>query len=328
VSLAGLIEGYLAARESEGLASLTLRNQRSHLQRFAGFLRGEGVEAACDVTRESIEAYMQALSWEPTCHGNAMKVESRNVRLSSIKGFCRWMVQSDRLSVDPSEAVAYAREPDPLPKNILSAAQMKQLLAAPDTQTVLGFRDRVVLELLYSTGVRVSELCGLDVDDIDLDLEYARVQRGKGGRGRVVPVGVLACALVKSYVAEVRPRLRGGRDDDSALLLSRYGRRLRPRGVAKLINKHAQRSGLKEHVTPHTFRHSCATHMLRGGAGLRHLQEMLGHRKVTSTEVYTRVTIDELKGVHARYHPRGEVDEVAARKPKGGRGKERQEAKS
>jgi integrase/recombinase XerD len=223
------------------------------------------------------------------------------------------------VAVDPSEKVAYCRKGDALPKSILSLEEMKKLLAAPDVHTHFGFRDRVVLELLYSTGLRLRELCSLDVEDVDLADGFVRVRHGKGDRERVTPLGTLAGELVQSYLAEVRPKLLAARKDsfaEQALILSQYGERLGPGGIAKLISRHVAAVGLKVHVTPHSFRHTCATHMLRGGANLRHLQEMLGHRRVTSTEVYTRITITELREAHAKFHPRGSVDEVEVRPPR------------
>jgi site-specific recombinase XerD len=209
-----------------------------------------------------------------------------------------------------------------LPRSILAPDEMVRLLAAPNAQTELGARDRLVLELLYSTGLRLRELCALDVGDADVGDGFVRVRHGKGDRERVVPAGKLACELMTSHLAAVRPALLrarpGGVARETALILSRYGERLGPRGVAKLVARYAKAAGLSTRVTPHTARHSCATHMLRGGANIRHLQEMLGHRRVTSTEVYTRVTISELKAAHAKYHPRGVMDEVEARGPRPG----------
>ncbi|MEE8410765.1 MAG: tyrosine-type recombinase/integrase [Myxococcota bacterium] len=313
------VEVYLAAMQTRGLAGLTIRNQRSHLTRFAAFLEGLDVTDVGELVRDHVEAYMDELASKPTRSGRPMKPETRNVRLSSIKAFCRRLTTDDLIAIDPAESVAYCREPTSLPKNILSEEEMRKLLAAPDPQTLIGFRDRVALELLYSTAVRVAELCGLDVVDVETGEGFARVRHGKGDQDRVVPVGKLACELVQSYLGEVRPALLARRRDakgELALILSQYGARLGRAGVAKLITRHVKTAGLTGRVTPPTFRHACATHMLRGGANVRHLQEMLGHKKLTSTEIYTRVTITELKEVHARFHPRGSVDEVDIRPPR------------
>ena len=313
------IEPYLEAMHSKGLAGLTLRNQRSHLRRFAQYLDELGTDDVAALRREDIEEYLETLSWLPTRTGFAMKPQTRNVRLSSIKSFCQWLIHSDRIALDPAKDVGYCREPQALPRRILSVDEMRQLLAAPDSTTLLGFRDRLVLELLYSTAVRVAELRGFDVDDIDTEQGYARVRCGKGGKDRVVPVGTLACELCDSYLAEIRPALLDRRRSDSgvdALILSQYGARLGTLGINKLIRRQAKKAGLSASITAHTFRHSCATHMLRGGANVRHLQEMLGHRRVTSTEIYTRVTITDLKEAHGKFHPRARLLESEVRRSK------------
>jgi integrase/recombinase XerD len=316
MTIARDLEACFAAAYSRGLSETTIKNQRSHLGRFANFLEGQDVTDAAALTREVIEQYMDELSWAVTRRGKPMKLETRNVQLWSIKSFCRWLLSSDRVAIDPSEKVPYARKSDTLPKSILTTRDMEKLLAAPSSQSVIGFRDRVVLELLYSTALRVNELIQLDVGDLDLCGGDVRVKLGKGSRDRVAPAGRLACELTESYLREIRPQLleKCGNAKEEALILSQYGNRLGRAGIAKLIDKHAKAAGIKERVTPHTFRHSCATHMLRGGANVRHLQEMLGHKQLTSTEVYTRVTITELKEVHKKFHPRGNVDEADVRK--------------
>ncbi len=317
-----LVERYLQAKYAAGYSELTLKNRKSHLRRFVEYLKGYDITDAATLTREDIEAYMEELSFTPTRSSKTMAPTTRNVRLASIRSFCGWLTDTDVLPIDPSEKVESCREPDPLPKNVPTEDEMKQLLAAPDPQTTLGFRDRLMLELLYSTAIRLRELCALNVDDLDLQQGFAIVRHGKGDKGRVVPVGKLAVELLQSYLGDIRPRLlaglvgKGGDKDEQALILSRYGKRLGPRGVEKIISRTAKQARLKGHVTPHSFRHACATHMLRGGANIRHLQEMLGHKKLTTTEIYTRVSIGELKEVHARFHPRGNVDEPEVRKPR------------
>ncbi len=188
-----------------------------------------------------------------------------------------------------------------MPRKVLSEKEATKLLAQPDGQTLLGFRDRTLLELLYATAVRVAELAGLDVADVDREGVYVRVRHAKGGRDRVVPLGQRAAATVTSYLNGVRPLLVLG--NEPALIVSKHGRRLGPKGIETLVAAYGELAGLGR-VTPHMLRHACATHMLRHGAQLRHLQELLGHRDVTTTEIYTRLTNDELMEAHRRFHPR------------------------
>lgn len=323
MTLAPHVEKFLAAQYAHGTPELSIRAHRSHLGHFLRFIEREGAAGATEIDREVIESYMDELAWVPTRTGQPMKAETRNGQLWSIKALFQWLVATDVLAANPTEKVAYCRKADALPKSIVSLDEMKKLLLAPDVQTHLGFRDRVVLELLYSSGLRLRELCNLDVLDVDPAGGFVRVRHGKGDRERVTPMGKVVAELIESYLAEVRPKLLAARNDkfaDQALILSQYGERLGPRGVAKLVARYVTKANLKTHLTPHGFRHACATHMLRGGANLRHLQEMLGHRRVTSTEIYTRVTITELQEAHAKFHPRGSIDEVTAR-PLGLRGR-------
>ncbi len=310
MSVRAQIEPFLAAMTTRGYATSSCINYRSHLGRFATFLEAQDASDVEQLSRERIEDYVQHLA----SGEKPLSVATRNVRLSTLKSFCLWLVESDLLAIDPSEAVAHGRKPVRLPRTLPSVEVVKELLAAPDPRSLVGYRDRVVLELLYQSGLRVGELCALDVTDLDLANGFAHVQRGKGGRGRVVPIGKLAVELVTNYVVHVRPKLaaRGER----ALIVARTGARLGSRGVERVIDRCAKRVGLEGQVTPHVLRHTCATHMLRGGANIRHLQEMLGHASLSSTQVYTQVTAGELKDVHARFHPRGSVEESGVRRAK------------
>jgi integrase/recombinase XerD len=187
--------------------------------------------------------------------------------------------------------------------SVLSPPEVDQLLAAPDTRTALGLRDRAILEMLYATGVRASEVGSLDVDSVHFAYGYLRCM-GKGSRERVVPVGRAALELTRRYVAEVRPRLLRGRTA-AALFVSRTGRRLSRLDIWRLVKKHARRAGIPKNLYPHALRHSFATHLLAGGADLRSVQEMLGHVSIITTQIYTHVDKDRLKEIHRRYHPRG-----------------------
>jgi integrase/recombinase XerD len=177
------------------------------------------------------------------------------------------------------------------------------LLCAPDVETRFGLRDRAILEILYATGARASEVASLDVDSVHYDYGYLRCM-GKGSKERIIPVGRSALDLTRRYALEVRPFLLGGRLSP-ALFVSQRKRRLTRLGIWKLVKKHARRAGIRKPVYPHVLRHSFATHMLSGGADLRSVQEMLGHASIVTTQLYTHVDKDRLKEVHRRHHPRG-----------------------
>ena len=306
MSLSQLVEDYLGHLVASGYAASTIQNRRSHLGRLLVHLETLGVGKAYELRREHIEDFVDALSWQATRTGRPMKVTTRNVRLRSVRSLTRWLYEHDHASHDAGANVASAREPVELPRNVLTEAQVKKLLATPDAQTLLGYRDRIILELLYATAIRVGELVGLDVGDVDTQAGVALVRHGKGKKDRVVPMGRRASSTVASYIAGVHPELAS--DGEKALVVSYLGRRLSREGVENLVRTHGRRARIETRVTPHTLRHACATHMMRRGAPIRHVQELLGHADIKTTEIYTRLTNQELMEAHARYHPR-EQDE-------------------
>ena len=303
MSLSRLAEEYLQSLTAAGCSPYTIRNRRCHLRRFLSHMESVNVTEAHTLRRESIEDFVDMLCWEATKRtGLPMKVTTRNVRLRSIRSFARWLYEHDHVNHDCAAEVSYAREPMTLPRNVLDEKGMQKLLAAPDAQTPLGYRDKTILEILYATAMRVGELTGLDVGDVDIDAGVALIRHGKWHKDRVVPMGRRASATVASYIAGVRGEL--ALNDESALIVSYKGRRLSRESVGNLVRSYAKRQGLAGKVTPHSLRHACATHMMRRGAPIRHVQELLGHADIKTTEIYTHLTSQELCNAHAKYHPR------------------------
>jgi integrase/recombinase XerD len=169
-------------------------------------------------------------------------------------------------------------------------------------QTNDGYRNRIILEILYDTGVRAAEMAGIKTNDLDLTNGYLTVRCGKGAKDRVVPISSRVCTLINTYLLMVRPVMIQGKDK-GYLVLNRWGTKMTPTAVWAIVKRCTQLSGIKKNVTTHTFRHSCATLMLKNGAPIRHIQELLGHESLESTQIYTRVTINDLKDIHAKYHP-------------------------
>jgi integrase/recombinase XerD len=221
------------------------------------------------------------------------------------------MVRNEILAHDPAGMLVLPKRRRTLPRVILTKREIARLLAAPDRATPLGCRDRAVIEVLYATGIRNAEIRGLQVSDLDLGRGLAQIRNGKSGRGRVVPLGRAAAAAVREYLETSRPQLLAGLGPDAAteetLFLSRSGRPLLALGVIEPLRRHARRARIKKPVTPHTLRHSCATHMLYGRADLRHIQALLGHNSLATTQIYTQVEVTDLKAVHRRCHPRERV---------------------
>jgi len=222
-------------------------------------------------------------------------------KMASLRAFFRYLTREEILSVNPLVQVSIPKLEKRLPE-VLSQDGAWALVQAPDSGNPAGLRDRAILEVLYSSGLRVSELVGLDVGDIDLSMTYVRVM-GKGARERVVPLGSYAVAALTLYLAEGRPHL-GKKCPTKALFLNKYGGRLTARSIRNIIDKYVEQVSIRTKVSPHTIRHSFATHLLDGGADLRSVQELLGHVKMSTTQIYTHVSRDKLLSVYEKSHPR------------------------
>jgi integrase/recombinase XerD len=274
------------------------------LRDFMKYAQGKGVEHVADVTGSIIFAFQKHLACSNDARGNLNSVNGRNKYVTVVKGFFRHLKHEGYIAHNPADDVEYAREAKKLPRAILTTKEVKKLLRQPDTQSVLGFRDRTILEVFYTTGIRRQELLQLTIEDIDLDSGLIVIREGKGKKDRVVPVGKIACRYLESYINGIRPELARPDPGSRVLFLSRVGRQMDPSTVKHLISKYAKAAGIPHSVTPHTFRHTCATHMIRNRANIRHVQELLGHNQLTTTQQYVRVTITDLQEAHKRHHPR------------------------
>ena len=285
--------------------TIHIRVVRSH--KFMTFAESRGVRHAASVTAGTILDYQKHLADELNAYGRANTVSVQNQCLSAVAGFLGYLRLAGYIAHDPARDLEYARTPKRLPKAILTQNEIKKLLRQPDINTAIGYRDRMILEVLYSTGIRRNELLSLTLDDMDLDAGFLMIRQGKGSKDRVVPLGRIAAKYLDTYVRGIRPELvkpRGKDPATRALIVSLRGRVMGRNTLAGLLDKYADRARLKIRVTPHTFRHTCATHMIRNRAGIRHVQELLGHASLDSTQKYLQLTITDLKEAHARFHPR------------------------
>ena len=278
-----------------GLSENTRAAYATDLGSFVAHLRGRGYRSLNSVDRDAIVEYLMG----EKARGLATSSIAR--RLVSIKIFFRYLQQEGLLKSNVTEVMDAPRLWSLLP-DVLNSKEVDRLLAAPDTARPLGRRDRAILETFYATGLRVSELCGLATDDLHADMGYLRCL-GKGNKERVVPIGKQAVAAVTAYLDQVRP-LFPASSQERALFLTRTGNPFTRKGMWKLIKQYAHRAGITKNVTPHTLRHSFASHLLAQGAPLRIIQEMLGHADIATTQRYTHVDADRLKAVHLQYHPR------------------------
>ncbi len=285
-----------------GLASNTLAAYRRDLRRYVGFLEARDITDPADVDESSIRSYVASVS--ASTHGDGERpyhATSVARMLSSVRSFHRFLVRDGVTSRDPASTVAQPKLPRQLP-HPLSIDDTRRLLAAPDTASTAGLRDAAILELLYGAGMRISELTALDVDDLDLDAGSVRVM-GKGGKEREVPLGSFARDAVEAYLARGRPALASAMSRGALFLNTRGGRLTRQSGN-RLIAMYARRAAIEGRVTPHSLRHSFATHLLEGGADVRVVQELLGHASVATTQIYTLVTEEHLREVYYTSHPR------------------------
>jgi integrase/recombinase XerD len=300
------VQGYLDHLIVErGLAANTLASYRRDLQRYLAFLDRVGVREPAAIREEHITQFLRQLREGDPDHP-ALSASSAARSVVAVRGLHRFLVREGTVAEDSARSVRPPSPPRRLPKAITVADVERILDAAGLGGTSLAIRDRALLEFLYGTGARISEAVGVDLDDLNLtDRHGASVLlRGKGGRQRLVPVGSYAAAAVEAYLVQVRPELARTGRGTPALFLNARGGRLSRQGAWMTLRTAAARAGVTVDVSPHTLRHSFATHLLDGGADVRVVQELLGHASVTTTQVYTLVTVDRLREVYAAAHPR------------------------
>jgi integrase/recombinase XerC len=287
----------------EGASAHTVRNYLSDPRQFRSFLLERRLavdETGNDVAVEAVDhlavrAFLSALL-------RRNRKSSVGRKLSAVKKFFRFHLQRGNIAADPSVGIGTPKKERQLPV-YLTVDEMFRLLESPRADTPVGRRDRALLEVAYSSGLRVSELVGLNWRDIDTNLELIHV-RGKGGKERLVPIGRKALEALAVYRADVGKLCPRRLPDDNAVFLNRRGQRLTARSVARLVETYAAASGIATRTTPHALRHSFATHLLNAGADLRAIQELLGHASLSTTQRYTHVNLDQLMQVYDRAHPR------------------------
>ena len=285
---------YLAIEK--GLKPRSLEAYRRDLQDWVEF--AEARQRA--VTSASIDSILSLFFVHMHDLGRSPRSMAR--KSSAIKGFYRFLLRENHIAADPTALLERPRIGRPLPK-VLSQQEVEKILQQPDLSTPFGLRDRAILEILYATGIRESELIDLKLGNLNAAAEFLSVT-GKGGRERIVPIGQYAIAAVNEYLKNGRNKLL--KDiSERTLFLNPYGKPMSRMGVWKIIRKYALMAAINRDVSPHVFRHSCATHMLEGGAGIIAVQEMLGHVDVSTTQIYTHLTGKDLKNIHRKAHPRG-----------------------
>jgi integrase/recombinase XerD len=280
----------------DGLAKTTLDSYRSDLSRFAVWLAAEGRPLLLAADMATLAAYIAHLA-------GLLKASSQARYVTTLRRFYRWHLARGRVAGDPTLQLAMPVQGGRLPK-VLSEAQVEGLLAAPDVDDPLGLRDRAMLELLYATGLRVSELVNFKVHEVNLNDGVVRVT-GKGSKTRLVPLGEEAHDWLRRYLAEGRPALLGGRQAE-AMFVTKRGAAMTRQAFWYLVKRYALQAGIAAaKLSPHVLRHAFATHLLNHGADLRVVQLLLGHADISTTQIYTHVARERLKSLHVQHHPRG-----------------------
>ena len=285
---------YLIAEKNA--SPYTIKNYRHEIRQFLDFLKEQGIDSWDGVDRYVLRRYLAWLQAEGYVKASIAR------RISEMRSFCRYLVREDILDTNPIRTISSPKIPKRLP-NYLAPHEVEALLAAPDATVPQGQRDRAIMEVLYASGLRVSEVVSLNLSNLDLRHGELRVW-GKGGKERLALLGQPACRALTRYIQDGRSKLIKENRATNALFLNRWGTRLSTRSVSNVLDKYAKLAGLGRRVTPHVMRHTFATHLLDGGADLRTVQELLGHASLSSTQIYTHVSQARAKEVYRKAHPR------------------------
>lgn len=283
-----------------GLAQNTLASYRIDLGQYLTHLKQQGVSSLAQANRNHILSHLYKLQKE----GKAPATISRH--LAALKHFYRFLQSEEILQEDYTMGLESPKLAQRLP-HVLTTAEVENLLSQPQLADPAGLRDKAMLEIIYATGIRVSEMISLNIPDVELDLGYIRCF-GKGSKERIIPLGSVAARYIREYLSRSRVKLTKGKSDHQALFVNVQGKRLTRQGFWKIIKKYAKECKIEKSITPHTLRHSFATHLLENGADLRAVQEMLGHADISTTQIYTHLTKLRLKEVYTSAHPRANLN--------------------
>ena len=294
---------YLTQLRSLNRADRTIRWYRVLLDRFERFAHAAGLVEWTEVTAALLAQYRQHLVFTNSRSGRPLTVAVRNLHLIVLRGLFGYLHEIGQMDHNPAAGLVLAREPRRLPRSIPSISDMHRLLGLPDLTTNLGIRDRTIMEVFYGTGIRLAELIHLKQADLDMDEGMLVVRQGKGRKDRAVPLGKVAHYCLKVYLRRIRPQLCQD-PEEPHVFLSYRGYRISARAMEDRLQWYGRQMTPSMHLTPHGFRHAFATHLMQHHANVRHVQEMLGHAKLETTERYVHITIMDLKKAHRRFHPR------------------------
>jgi len=296
--LAAWCEWALAA----GFSAHTMASRRAACLRFIVWCDERGITQPTEITRPMLERYQRTLYQHRKTNGAPLSVIAQLGLLNALVAWFRWMVRQHHLLHNPAADLELPKKPKSLPKTILTVVQVETILNQADPSTLLGLRNRAMMEVFYSSGIRRLELIGLKRYDVDTERGTLMVREGKGRKDRFIPIGSRACAWVDKYLVDVRPEIVAGFDDQT-LFLDDFGQPMSVRFLGDLMRRHVEAGGITTPGACHVFRHAMATHMLENGADIRFIQAMLGHANLETTQIYTQVSMTKLKEIHTATHP-------------------------
>jgi integrase/recombinase XerD len=307
------LERYRAHLELEGMAPRTVLGRSGLVAKLLSWARELGISSPSMLTLQTLADYRRYRIEGVNRRGRRDRPRTVNTHLLALRDFIGFLAGRGELPAMLLGSLKYVKEPRLLPRETLSHVEVMRLLEGVPHNSPIQLRDRAILEVFYSTGIRRQELADLELSDVDPDGRILRVRSGKGGKGRVVPLGKPAAEWLQSYVAHARPSLLGRGEENGRLFLSKSGQPLQGNSVKEVVLRWGRAAGLSKRVTPHTLRRSCATGMIRNRANPAHVKELLGHEDFSSLDAYIRLEIVDLKDAHKKFHPREQSDDDALR---------------
>jgi len=301
-SVAAWMRRYLEAMTIQGFSEAAQRGRRQSLVVFLAWCIERGIERPGELTKPILERYQRHLFYARKTDGQPVSLRGQSLSITHLRAWFRWLVKHNHLPTNPASDLELPRLPRLVLPEPLAQQEAETVLRQPDVEEVQGLRDRALLELLYSTGLRRQEAANLSVFDVDFTRGVVQVRQGKGKKDRVVPIGERALAWVQRYLEDARPTLVMN-PQEIALFVNRFGQRFTANGLSVIARMYLDRAGVTQRGACHLFRHTMATLMLENGADIRYIQEMLGHERLDTTQLYTHVSIGKLKEIHSATHP-------------------------
>ena len=300
--LAAYVLRYLEWLQIHNYAAPTVQNRQSYLGVFVAWCTERGIVSPREITKPILERYQRSLYIHRKGNGDPLTFRAQHARLVPVRAFFKWCAKQNYLLYNPASELELPRLEHRLPKHVLTTTEVEQVLAQPDTSEAMGLRDRAILETFYSTGMRRSELMGLGLFDLDRERGTVMIRQGKGKKDRMIPIGERALRWIDRYQTRVRPELVIERGN-TTLFLTQAGEAFTPDRLTQLVRGYVEAANTGKHGSCHLLRHTMATLMLENGADIRYIQAMLGHAELSTTQIYTQVSIRKLKEIHSVTHP-------------------------